>query len=81
MYRKMKDNSAKFVKYYENMMCHSFNPLQVAAAFLYPRKNQKTFMFSDVFRGYRKTTPGCNGLKSVVLQIYIIVVFRTQSHT
>ena len=26
-------------------------------------KHQKTFRFSDVFRGYRKATPGCNGLK------------------
>ena len=30
MYRKMKDNSAKFVKH-ENMMSHSFKPLQLAA--------------------------------------------------
>ena len=28
-------------------------------------KHQKTFRFSDVFRGYRKATPGCNGLKGV----------------
>ena len=26
------------------------------------RKHQKTFRFSDVFRGNRKATPGCNGL-------------------
>ena len=25
-------------------------------------RHQKTFRFSDVFRGYRKATPGCNGL-------------------
>ena len=25
-------------------------------------KHQKTFRFSDVFRGYRKAAPGCNGL-------------------
>ena len=30
--------------------------------FYTPRKHQKTFRFSDVFRGYRKATPGCNGL-------------------
>ena len=30
--------------------------------FYTPRKNQKTFKFSDVLRGYRKATPGCNGL-------------------
>ena len=38
------------------------NPSQLDIAFLYPWKHQKTFMFSDVFRGYRKATPGCNGL-------------------
>ena len=39
------------------------NPLQPAVAFLYlPRKPQRTFRFSDVFRGYGKATPGCNGL-------------------
>ena len=52
-------------------ICHSFNPLQPAVGFLYPWKNQKTFMFSDVFMGYRKATAGYNELKSVVLQIYI----------
>ena len=30
--------------------------------FYTPWKHQKTFRFSDVFRGYRKATPGCNGL-------------------
>ena len=25
-------------------------------------KHQKTIRFSDVFRGYKKATPGCNGL-------------------
>ena len=30
--------------------------------FYTPSKHQKTFRFSDVFRGYRKATPGCNGL-------------------
>ena len=28
-----------------------------------PWKHQKTFRFSDIFRGYRKATLGCNGLK------------------
>ena len=28
-----------------------------------PWKYQKTFRFPDVFRGYRRATPGCNGLK------------------
>ena len=31
--------------------------------FYTPWNDQKTFRFSDVFRGYRKATPGCNGLK------------------
>ena len=35
----------------------SINPLLPGVAFLYPLKR-----FSDVFRGYRKATPGCNGL-------------------
>ena len=30
-----------------------------------PWKHQKTFRFSDVFKGYRQAKPGCNGLKSV----------------
>ena len=28
-------------------------------------KTYLTFRFSDVFRGYRKATPGCNGLSSI----------------
>ena len=28
--------------------------------------HQKIFRFSDVFRRYRKTTPGCNGLRCLV---------------
>ena len=44
----------------------NFNPLQPGVAFLYPLRTlenlQKTFRFSDVFRGYRKATLGCNGL-------------------
>ena len=30
--------------------------------FYTPWKHQKTFRFPDVFRGYTKATPGCNGL-------------------
>ena len=30
--------------------------------FYTPRKHQKIFRFSDVFRGYRKATLDCNGL-------------------
>ena len=38
------------------------NPSQSGVAFLYPLKHQKTIRFSNVFWGYRKKTPGCNGL-------------------
>ena len=30
--------------------------------FYTPWKHQKTFRFSDVLKGYRKASPGCNGL-------------------
>ena len=30
-----------------------------------PWKHQKTFRFSDAFRGYRKATVGCNGLNTI----------------
>ena len=39
---------------------HSLNP---GVAFLYPLKTSENLKFSDVFRGHRKLTPGCNGLK------------------
>ena len=49
-----------------NNWIKKFNPLQPSVAFLYtPWKHQKSFRFSDVFRGYRKATPGCNGLKAI----------------
>ena len=61
-----------------------FNPLQPGVAFLYPLetsenlllpfytpwKHQKAFMFFDVFRGYRKETHGCNGLKKLFWNIF-----------
>ena len=31
-------------------------------------KHQKTYSFSDFFRGYRKATPGCNGLSHFTLK-------------
>ena len=37
------------------------NQSQPCVAFLYPLKTEN-FMFSDIFRGYRKATPSCNGL-------------------
>ena len=36
--------------------------------FYIPWKHQKTLRFSDVFRGYRKATPGCNGLNGLLNQ-------------
>ena len=38
------------------------NPLQPGVAFQYLLKTSENLRFSDVFRGYRKTTSGCNGL-------------------
>ena len=38
-----------------------YNPVLL---FYTPWKHQKTFRFPDVFRGYRKATPGCNGLNT-----------------
>ena len=34
--------------------------------FYTPWKHQKTFRFSDVFKGCRKLTPGCNELTSII---------------
>ena len=34
--------------------------------------------FPDVFRGYRKATPGCNRLKSAV-QAHDVIIFHVQS--
>ena len=36
-------------------------------------KHQKTFTFSDAFRGHRKATPGCNGLKMTSKHEYIFI--------
>ena len=40
--------------------------------FYTPWKHQKIFRFSDVFRGYRKAMPGCNGLISQFWNNFII---------
>ena len=37
------------------------NPLQPSVAFLYPLKTLENLQVSEVFREYRKATPGCNG--------------------
>ena len=53
-----------------NYMCWKIAPLNhysPVSLFYTPWKHQKTFSFSDVFRWYRKATPGCNGL----MQIYL----------
>ena len=36
--------------------CHTFNPFQSNATFLYPLKTSENHRFSDVFRGYRNVT-------------------------
>ena len=51
------------------------NPLQPCVAFLYPWKHKKTFRFSDVFKGYRKATPGCNGLKPLLNSTKSFIMF------
>ena len=38
------------------------NPLQPSVDFLYSLKISENLWFSDVFRRYRKATPGSNGL-------------------
>ena len=60
---------------------YSLNPLQPGVAYYNPLKHQKTFRFSDVFRGYRKTTPVCNGLKPSKNQKFseVFTMFRTKS--
>ena len=42
-----------------------FNPLQPRVAFLYPLKTSENLCFSDVFKRYRKATPGCNRLMAL----------------
>ena len=39
-----------------------FNPLQSSVCFLYSLKRAKKLRSSGVFRGYKKGTPGSNGL-------------------
>ena len=40
-----------------------FNPLHAGVTYLYSLKTSENLKvrFSDVFRGYRKATPDCNG--------------------
>ena len=44
--------------------------------FFTPWKYQKTFTFSDIFRGYRKATPGCNGLIKCIDQVAKVIDFE-----
>ena len=48
----LKELTASWLTYYSPVLL-----------FYTTRKYQKTLRCSDVFRGSRKTTPGCNGLK------------------
>ena len=50
------------MKFFTKIVSH-FQPITARCCFsIAPKKHQKTFRFSDVFRGYRKATAGCNGL-------------------
>ena len=53
--------------------------------FYTPWKHQKTFMFSDLFRGYRKATPSCNGLISATwlneFRTRIFIISITENNT
>ena len=44
--------------------------------FYNPWKHHKTFRFSDVFRGYRKATPGCNGLRKKTVQCHLVFILQ-----
>ena len=48
----------------------NFSPVLL---FCTPWKHQKTFRFSDVFRGYRKATLACNGLRKYS-EMFVIVI-------
>ena len=57
------------------------NPLQPSVAFLYPLKISENLWFSDVFRGYRKATLGCNGLNKKSLDVHVQVKGCTRMFT
>ena len=56
---KVKKINPAYVELENASLTHS-NPV-----LLFYTPYQKTFRFSSVFRGYRKATPGCNGLKKL----------------
>ena len=45
--------------------------------FYTPWKHQKTQRFSDVFRWYRKATPGCNGLNKTSGQLLLSPAYKS----
>ena len=53
-----KKNSSSIISTWHNC----FNSLQPGMLIYVPWKHQKSWTFSDVFRGYRLATSGCNGL-------------------
>ena len=60
-----KDQILKYTIFqlYKNISLTHYSPVLL---FYTPWKYQKTERFSDVFRGYRKATPSCNGLNQVL---------------
>ena len=48
----------------ETILSYLITHYSLVLLFYIPWKHQKKFRFSDVFRRYRKATPGCNGLRS-----------------
>ena len=47
------------------MSSRYFNPLQAGVTFLYSLKISENLKGFDVFRGYRKATPGCDVLSQL----------------
>ena len=79
------DNTGQWKPVFSHILgCNPFSPLRnmflctlthysPVLLFYTPWKHQKTFRFSDVFRGCRKATAGCNSLTHfiVVVDFYI----------
>ena len=57
----------------ENTLTH-YSPVLL----FYTLWKQKTFRFSDVFSGYRKAAPGCNGLKQ---ESFLIILWKYRNGT
>ena len=62
----------KFSLYIIGMQLCSLTHYSPVLLFYTPWKHQKTFRFSDVFRGYRKAIPVCNGLNNSVFFVRIL---------